>query len=75
MMMVRVCLDSVDGETFYTMGTTVVRSKYLLEFLKTYDHEGSSLTLEIYDLSTEDLVTLHDEKAYEYLRNKAGITT
>lgn len=52
--MYRIHIDSVDGITAWEMWSSDRQS--LLDFLKTYDHEGSSLSLEVWVEQTHSVV-------------------
>lgn len=52
-----IAIDCVDGETYYLMSSTVKSA--VLGFLKTYDHEGSSILLVI-KRGTPDKYTQED---------------
>lgn len=63
----KVYIDCVDGETLYMMGSPSKAA--LLEFLKRLDHEGSGLTLEVFDdaeISTAP--PIYDEAVYGFLQ-------
>lgn len=70
MEMIKLSIDSVDGTTFYQAGAenNLSSRTLLLKFLETYDHEGSNLTLEIYNPSNHDIRTLsNNEEVYREL--------
>lgn len=67
MTFLRVYIDSVDTTTFYAVGTLTEDKKILLDFLDKHDHEGSSISLEIWK-NGEKLTTLYNKSVYEYLR-------
>lgn len=65
----KVHIDAVDGDTFYTAGTLAGNKNILLQFLEKYDHEGSSISLEIWR-DGEVFDERFNEKVYEYLREE-----
>lgn len=60
----------VDGDTFYVLGTS--SNELALNFLNRYDHEGSTVSLEIWpeDIqATERLLEITDpERVYDVLK-------
>lgn len=52
--MYKINIDCVDNTTYYAMAAMSSDKKYLLEFLQKYDHEGSSLLLQIYNSIEND---------------------
>lgn len=65
--MLKVTVDAVDGERFYTIGTPSAQEA--LAFLERYDHEGSTVVVEeVIGIGGREL---YNEHAYELLRQYA----
>jgi len=70
-------IDCVDGETCYSVHVAGEHSKKTMrEFLKKYDHEGSSISLVILEQDSTSqtgikmLDTLHNQDAYDVVLNE-----
>lgn len=69
-MIFKLNISCVDGETFYSMGSN--SREQLFKFLERYDHEGSSVSLDIFDLVNDNPVdTLENpDEIYNFLMRK-----
>jgi len=70
MKMFQINIDGVDGTTGYSMRSDVL--SHLWEFLTRYDHEGSSVSLDI-GHETGPKETLYDEDVYTKFREGRSV--
>lgn len=71
MEMIKLSIDGVDGTTFFSAGGENIKPtrEMLIKFLQDFDHEGSNITVEIYNPSNHDIRTISNpEEAYSELR-------
>lgn len=80
-------IDCVDGESFFSMGSrsNTPSTTQALEFLNKHDHEGSTISLDLFDYAdglppavdgqptAHPVDTLYGEDAYNFLKLAAGV--
>ena len=63
MILFRLAVDGVDGHSSWFIQTEEAFAAE--KFLKTYDHEGSSVSLTVFDTTTNKLAEYHSERVYD----------